>query len=214
MQRDMKYFAFIFCLLATGNFVSAVRIANESGAPISQSTAAYEIYIQKIEDFFNKTRQFSAQFIQTDQNNHKSYGYFLIKNKKLKLEYTNPETKVIIIKNNSVIIYDKNLHEKTKTSVYSSPFSFLLKANVKLREYMNILNISDSATELSVVLSTKNEDSSTIVLQFSKEPFMLKGWELLNGRLPDDANYYATKIELQNHNLNPRISDKEFNEYD
>lgn len=167
-------------------------------------------YIEKVEVFFNKIKQLSANFIQTNKFGDKNFGNFLIKNKKLKLEYKDLK-KTVIIKDNKLIIYDKNLQEKTVTSIYSSPFYFLLKPNFKLKKYFTIINIEDSGKELIITLRPKNDNQYLITIYFRKEPFIIKGWEIY------DENLYSQKsikIDLTGYDFNKRIDEKEFDVYD
>ena len=171
-------------------------------------------YVKKIEDYFNNISVFFADFTQKNKDGSKSCGYFLMKERKLKMEYTIPATNVVIIKNNKVILFDNELKEKTVTSAYSSPFSFLLRRKIDLRKNLEILAFSEDEKTTSISLRNKNDDNGIMItIYFSKNPITLLGWEIFPNH-KDLKTEMSTKITLHNHDWHRKISDNEFNTYD
>lgn len=178
------------------------------------SNADKEYYIKKIEDFFNRTKLFTAEFLQIDRSGEQNFGYFFIKNRKLKLEYISPPSKSLIIKEGKIILYDKILKEKTESSAYSSPLSFLLKPRIDLHNNLKVLDIKDSSDRISITFCKKDdENDGAITISFSKNPFILVGWEMFISKRFINT-YNSTKIILSHQNLRKKITDEEFDEYD
>ena len=176
--------------------------------------------IKEIERYFNSIDMLFADFKQLDKNGSKSCGYLMMKNRNLKMEYTTPPANIMIIKDQKVTFYDKELDEKTKTTAHSSPFSFLLRRKTNLRENLEILDLHDNETEASLTFRCKNDDSDgssndspVIRMHFSKKPFSLLGWEIFSSRKHIRTGF-STKIRLLNHNFRRRISDSEFDVLD
>jgi len=80
---------------------------------ISQNISAnnIELYKNKIlTEYFLNFSEFSSSFLQSDQETNEE-GKLYIKNKRLRIEYTNPSNILVIIAKNKAMYYNKDLEE-------------------------------------------------------------------------------------------------------
>jgi outer membrane lipoprotein-sorting protein len=172
-------------------------------------------YIKKAEEYFNAIGTFEADFVQIDKHGHGALGHFFLKRPYLmKMDYRDPPTQVIIAKNNKITHYDRELKEKTETSAYSSPLSFLLEPQINLERHLKVLAVRDGNDEFSLKLCKKDEETEwAIILVFAKNPLALKKWILLEDKKSASADG-NTEVYLRNHKSGHDISDKEFEKFE
>jgi len=116
--------------------------------------------------------------------------------------------RILIAKDNKVIYFDKELNEKTVTSMYSSPLSFFMESTIKLDA--KILSVVDAHGILSITFCKKNPNvDGAITMVFQKNPFMLLKWEIFSSK-KDINSGDATQIILLNHEFGKKVSDDEF----
>ena len=191
-------------------FFAISAVTNIPAAVESQKTNDQE-YIKQIEDYFNNIKTLKADFVQVDKNGIESFGKFWLKRPySMKMDYIKPATHVIIAKNNKVIHFDKELNEKTVTSMYSSPLSFFMESVIRMENAVKTLSTVDEQGILSITFCKKDPDvDGAIKMVFQKNPFMLLKWEIFNSK--KDLNLWnSTQIILLNHEFGKKISDAEF----
>ncbi|MDR2107270.1 MAG: outer membrane lipoprotein carrier protein LolA [Holosporaceae bacterium] len=157
--------------------------------------------VGETEKYLNSVTTFEADFVQTDRYGEKSFGHFFLKRPFLmKMDYRNPPTRVVIAKDNKIIHYDRELKEKTETSMYSSPLSFLLEKKINLRKNLKVLSVTDEADFLSIKFCRKNEeDEGAVTLVFSKNPLTLIKWTVFSD---SDDESFSGRVEISL--LNPK----------
>lgn len=170
-------------------------------------------WISKIENYFNEELDsVKSDFTQIGSRGNISTGKIFLKRKKglMKLYYNDPNPNVALIKDYKLTHFDRDLKEKTIISVYSSPLAFFLEKKVNLQKNVKVLSQNESPNSVQIKLKKKgSENEGTITLVFSKNPFQLKGWVIL-----ENDNYgRQTQIILENAQFNASISDKEFEKF-
>ncbi len=170
-------------------------------------------WISKIENYFNeKLDSVKSDFTQIGSRGNISTGKIFLKRKKglMKLYYNDPNPNVAIVKDYKLTHFDRDLKEKTIVSVYSSPLAFFLEKTVNLQKNVKVLSQNESPNSVQIKLKKKgSENEGEITLVFSKNPFQLKGWVVL-----ENNNYgRQTQIILENAQFNASISDKEFEKF-
>lgn len=153
--------------------------------------------LKKISENYNKYLTITSNFKQTDSNGEKNYGFIIFdkKNNKARIEYTSKQLR-IIINNNSIMIEQVDLQEKTFLPLTSSPFKYIISDNPFNKVDLNITNINSSKESTTVSISSKNKQfSGSIMLMFNKY-YYLSGWVIL------DELGNKTTITLLNTNYN------------
>ncbi len=170
-------------------------------------------WIEKIENYFNtELDSVQSDFTQVGSRGNVSTGKIFFKRKKglMKLYYNDPNPNVAIVKDYKLTHFDSDLKEKTIISVYSSPLAFFLEKKVDLKNNAKVSALDESLNSLTVTLKKNgDEDEGAITLIFSKKPFQLKGWVIL-----ENNNYgRQTQIILKNAQFNAKFDDKEFDRF-
>jgi outer membrane lipoprotein-sorting protein len=175
-------------------------------------------YTKSIEDYLNGIKSLKAEFIQIDKDFKQSTGIFYIKRPNLmKMDYLQPNTHVMIIKDNKVSHYNRELREKTETSIYSSPMAFLLDRKIDLRSNVNVLSLIEKENYVVITFCKKNDsDDGAIALVFlrdllaKKDPRALDQWIIFK----DKENLHDTvQIILINKQVDVVIPNKEFSTF-
>ena len=170
-------------------------------------------WIEKIENYFNtELDSVQSDFTQVGSRGNVSTGKIFFKRKKglMKLYYNDPNPNVAIVKDYKLTHFDRDLKEKTIISVYSSPLAFFLEKKVDLKNNAKVSALDESLNSVTVTLKKNgDEDEGAITLIFSKKPFQLKGWVIL-----ENNNYgRQTQIILKNAQFNAKFDDKEFDRF-
>lgn len=199
-------------------FFALLSITFVSGKQKEISDGDIQKDLKRIEQFFNSINTFKSDFIEINSKGMQNSGFFILKRRPamLKMDYTIPPTKIIIVKNNKVNYYDKELKEKSITSVYSSPLAFFLDSKVNIRDNLETISHLKTNSTLVVVFRKKNdtdEENGVVALVFSLKPFQLAGWEIY--RKSDQMDIETPIcVYLKKQKINQKISDDEFKGYD
>jgi outer membrane lipoprotein-sorting protein len=180
-----------------------------------QPGISHDAIFKKIENYFNGLQTISANFMQVDREGRQSTGRFVLKRpNKMKLDYLDPATNIVIAKNSKIMHYNKELKEKSMTSAHSSPLSFFLDPVIKLRSNLRIVRAEETSQRLSVTFCKADEDiDGAITVVFSQNPFQLLQWEIFSSK-KDIPSGNSIKILLLQPNFNGKVSEKEFGGYD
>lgn len=170
-------------------------------------------WIGKIENYFNsELDSVQSDFTQIGSRGGISVGKIFLKRKKglMKLYYNDPNPNVVIVKDYKLTHFDRDLKEKTIVSVYSSPLAFFLEKRVDLKNNAKVTALDESPNSITITLKKPGEENEgAITLVFSKNPFQLKGWIVL-----ENNNYgRQTQLILKNTKFNTTFSDKEFDSF-
>lgn len=173
------------------------------------------LWISAMKNFLQSDLNFfQSDFEQKDSSGNISKGkLYLMANKgQMKLKYLPPNPNVITVKDFKMTHYDRELKEKTVISIYSSPFAFLLDKNLDFDKNVKVLSVEERDNIVGIKLC-KNDDEieGAIVLVFSKKPFKLLRWVVLERK--DDDYCRKTVITLENPNYKARFSNKEFKSF-
>jgi outer membrane lipoprotein-sorting protein len=165
-------------------------------------------YLQKISAFLDGLTTLEADFLQFDENGNVIRGHIWLKKPSL-MKMRTPAY-VIILKDDKVAYYDLGLKEKTVTSAYSSPLSFLLQKRADLRSHLNVLSAQESGDVLSITVCKKDpEADGAITLIFTKDTFRLCGWKLHTNRAQPEASR-TISVMLSDQKINQGIPRAEF----
>ncbi|MDR0677395.1 MAG: outer membrane lipoprotein carrier protein LolA [Holosporaceae bacterium] len=170
-----------------------------------------EDYLKEVQEYINGLTTFEADFIQTNESGKVSYGRFFLKRPRLmKMIYTNPPTYVTVAKGTKITHYNRELKEKTETSIYSSPLSFLLEKKIDFKK-IRVLSMRNSSDTIAMKFCKKDEDSEgAITLFFSRNPLKLQKWIIF----PNKNNRTGSMgILLVNSKAKHNIPDEEFTKF-
>lgn len=138
---------------------------------------------KQIEDYLNNIKTLSATFVQMASNGNSAEGkIYIAKPNKIRMEYNDP-TSVLIVGDGSFIVYnDKELDQVTHIDYDDIPATLILANNLKIDGHnLKISDFySDSGTMIATLEYPKKPDISPITLTFEKDPFELKQWKIVD----------------------------------
>lgn len=151
-----------------------------SGALAASPTAAE---IKQIEDYLNNIKTLSATFVQTASNGGSAEGkIFIAKPNKIRMEYNDPTSVLIVGDGNFIIYNDKELDQVTNIDYEDIPATLILANDLKI-DGKN-LKVSDFYSDSGIMVVTleypKKPEINPITLTFEKDPFELKQWKIID----------------------------------
>ncbi|MDR2646342.1 MAG: outer membrane lipoprotein carrier protein LolA [Holosporaceae bacterium] len=171
-------------------------------------------YVAEIEEYLNNLKTFESDFVQRDRSGRCSTGHFFLKRPFLmKMTHGNPPNLVVIARGKKIVYYDRELKEKTETTIYSSPLSFFLEPRIELRKNVKVLFVRDDGDAVSIKFCRQNaEDDGTVMLLFSKKPITLRRW-VISSNGDDSLSGVSTEISLFNWKSGHSIPNEEFQKF-
>ena len=166
------------------------------------SFAEEKIDKDKIFDYLENINEFSASFIQI-QENDVSEGLLYIGFERLKLEYTSPSELIFILKKNRGMLYNPDLKEvqyfNTKNSAGQIFFDLFYNKN-----FFEDSKIISNSQEITVDKEIDFDDSKyKINILFENFPLNLR-------KISVDNSDTVTFFSITNHNYNPKLDKKIF----
>lgn len=138
--------------------------------------------IAKVENYLNNIKTLSARFVQNTSNGAMSEGnIYVAKPNKIRMEYADPES-ILIVGNGDYIVYnDKELDQVTNIDYKDIPASLLLANDVKIDgKNIKVEDFHKDGGMMSVSLKYAKGNTGPITLMFSNQPFELKQWRIVD----------------------------------
>lgn len=162
--------------------------------PIS-AKASQEEALRQIETYLNSIKTLEADFVQTSSNGGTAEGkLYIAKPNKIRMEYDDPTSVLIVGDGNYIVYNDKELDQVTHIDYDDIPASLILANDVKIDgKNIKASNFYQDAGITSVTLDYKDKgDVGPITLLFSNSPLELKQWKIV------DPQNIEVKISLYN----------------
>lgn len=162
--------------------------------------------IANVENYLNNLKTLSAQFVQTASNGSSADGrIFIAKPNKIKMDYDEP-TSVLIVGNGDYIVYnDKELDQVTNIDYEDIPASLLLTDKVEIDgKNLKVTDFYKDSGTTEMTLEYAKGSTGPITLVFSNQPFELKQWKIV------DPQSIEVSISLYNVQKDEPISDDTF----
>ena len=174
-------------------------------ANIAQAQTAQDI--KQIENYLNNMQSLQADFMQTASNGNTSEGkLYIAKPNKIRMEYADPTSVLIVGNGNYIVFNDKELDQVTNLDYTDVPATMILANTIKIDN--NLLKIDDFYKDSGTTSITLTPPSFTnvgpITLVFTNSPFELKQWKIID---PQD-----TEVTLSMYNVvrNAKLNDDLF----
>lgn len=149
-------------------------------------------FLEKAESYLNTLRKVQAPFIMTTPEGGSVTGTFYLKKPgKLRFEYDDPIKDFIVADGTFIYFYDAELGSQSHAFIGQTLADFVVRDNIDLSEDVKIVDVINESNKSYIIL-TQEEDpaAGALTLEFSKEPFRLKSWEVL------DSAGNITKVRL------------------
>jgi len=158
----------------------------------------------KIRNYFNSLQDMKAQFVQVDEYGNTQTGkLFLSIPGKLRWEYNTPREVVMIMHENKVYYYDKELDHGSHYIGNKGLASIFSGRDVFSLESIKVLSVTGN-DDTSKVLFGNTESPEKIMLIFNNNPFSIEGL------LIENENKDKVAIQLNNTKINDGIDNKLF----
>jgi outer membrane lipoprotein-sorting protein len=161
--------------------------------PIDPATA-----IQKANAYFSSNSTMIGDFVQISGDGRRSEGKIYVQRPgKLRFEYALPATLEIVADGMSVAVVDRKLGTRDVYFISQTPLKFLLKDQIDLSRDAQVVNVSNDANTVSILIEDKSTFGGTsfIKLMFDPVKFTLKQWQIT------DPQGYETLVSLFNVDL-------------
>ena len=158
--------------------------------------------IEDIQSYFLNFKTLKADFIQIGPNGNISKGkIFIDLPGKIRLDYTKPNKLLITSQGFWLVIQDRKMKQTNNVPINETPLDFLLGKKINVRnENLEISVKKETGVILMTVKDLKKYNQSTLVMEFSEKPIMLKKWVI------EDEFKNKTSVLLQNLNIGTKIS--------
>ena len=172
-----------------------VAIAICIGLVTNQALAQKNQDLQTIEQYLNSIKNLEADFVQTSSNGGTAEGkIYIAKPNKVRMEYDDPTSVLIVGDGNYIVYHDKDLDQVTHIDYDDIPASLILANDIKIDgKNIKATNFYQDAGITSVTLDYKEKgDIGPITLTFSNNPLELKQWKIV------DPQNIEVKVSLYN----------------
>ena len=149
-------------------------------APAQAQTAAD---IQKVENYLNGIKNLQADFVQMASNGGTADGkIYIAKPNKIRMEYNDPTSVLIVGDGNFIVYNDKELDQVTHIDYDDIPASLILATDIKIDgKKIKVTDFYKDSGSTQITLEyTEKGDIGPITLVFSNEPFELKQWKIID----------------------------------
>lgn len=187
---------FIIFILSANAFAASQEIISKNQSDL-----------KKIEDYLQNIKYLTTNFIQEAPDGTVMTGkFYLSRPGKMRIEYTNPATVLVVVNGNVLTYKDVELDETSYLTTNTTPASLLIKKNISFKDSeIELKNFSKKDGIMKVSLVKKNKaEAGEFTLVFQENPF-----QFLKMEVKDDMDQ-ITKITLKDHNFNNKIDDKLF----
>lgn len=139
--------------------------------------------LRKIEDYLNNLKTLKADFVQMSSNGATAEGkVYIAKPSKIRMEYTAPDS-LLIVGNGDYIIYnDLELDQITNIDYDDIPATVILSNKIKIDgTNLKVTDFYKDAGQTSLTVEMlKNPAVKPITLIFDNSPFRLKQWKVID----------------------------------
>ena len=171
---------------------------------VSTGALASDPYIAKAQEWINNLSTAKARFVQTNPDGTQMDGTFYL-NRPGRLRFEYDEVDDFIVADGLLIhFYDSEIEEASNALIGQTLADFILRKNLNLvdprKSSLIVSETKHSNSVFRMVLVQKDEpDAGKIVLDFDKEPFLLRQWSIYG---PQGS---VTEIALTKLHLNPKL---------
>ncbi len=163
--------------------------------------------LNEISGYLNKMQTAEGEFTQINDDGSISTGTILIKRPgKVRFEYNQPDTALVVAGANTVVIYDKKSNQPPETyPLARTPLSIILAKNVDLGRAKMVTGHKYDGTATTVTAQDpEHPEYGNIQLKFTANPVELRQWII------NDGNGSQTTVILGNLKQGGNIPNNKF----
>ena len=148
-----------------------------------RGAAAGQADLQRIENYLNGLQTLQASFVQMASNGGTAEGkIYISKPSKIRMEYTAPDSILIVGNGDYIIYHDKELDQITNIDYKDIPATMILTQKIHFDgSNLKVTDFYKDRGQTSVTVETpKNKSIKPITLIFDNNPFRLKQWKVVD----------------------------------
>ncbi|MGC1496185.1 MAG: outer membrane lipoprotein carrier protein LolA [Sulfitobacter sp.] len=171
------------------------------------AAAAQKLPLNEISGYLNKMQTAQGEFTQINDDGSISTGTILIKRPgKVRFEYNEPDTALVVAGSNTVVIYDKKSNQPPETyPLARTPLSIILAKRVDLGRAKMVTGHQYDGTSTTVTAQDpEHPEYGNIQLKFTSAPVELRQWII------NDGNGSQTTVILGNLKQGGNIPNNKF----
>lgn len=184
-----------------------IILVNINTPPV-RADATIDDIINKINATYNSKPIITSEFKQIDGSGQVSYGWLALDklNNRARIEYKKQDLR-IIVNNNSIMMEQIKLKEKTFSLLNNSPFKLLFGKSINLQDSnLKITSVKEISVGYAVNLQYNDKNLKTGLTIFFNKNYYLLGWQIL-----DDLKNTTTVILFNTSYRNIGIDKSIFN---
>lgn len=161
----------------------ALSILLGAGLTASVASAQTAEDLKQIESYLNNIKTMKADFVQVSSNGGSAEGkLYIAKPNKIRMEYADPTSVLIVGDGNYIVYNDKDLDQVTHIDYDDIPATLILANDIKIDgKNITASKFYKDPGITSVTLDYKQKgDIGPITLVFSTDPFELKQWKIVD----------------------------------
>lgn len=183
-RKILRVFLFLFVFLSfidRGSVNAKVQSYGSHEAKASPSSHPNP-WINKAEDYLNAITFLKVAFGQDNPDDSLSTGVIYISRPdKMRIEYTSPQSLIILSDGQYLIQYDPQIDESSKTDLELTPAAILLNEHITFTGSIQVTKIEETPTEAHITVEKVGEEGlGNLTFHFQKSPFDLKGWTVID----------------------------------
>lgn len=162
---------------------------------------------EMIERYLNSLSSIKAEFEQINDDGTLDSGKLVIsKPGKMRIDYNEPNHTMILVRDDSMLHYDRDLETESYYPIKSTPLYLILKKDLSLKsEGVQIKEVKKTNNIREITLSNAKEEGE-ITLYFTEngKDLTLVQWKVI------DKQGFVTVVRLSNIRENEKVDNKEF----
>lgn len=174
---------------------------------INAAEIEYQREIKQAETYLSEFDTLSARFTQLNPEGSISQGVIYISRPgNARWEYISPHSSLVIVNEDELSYWDRDLDQVTYADLPPSPINILLDKKTDFNDKVKVAGAINGENSFTLLLESKNYDEEgekeMLTMVFSKNPFKIKRL------MRTDSSGTTTSIELVDLKLDEKI-DKE-----
>ncbi len=140
--------------------------------------------IERAEKYLQDMKTAQSRFVQTTHNGQQLVGtFYLSRPGKLRFEYDPPVENFVVADGTFIYFYDAELDEQTNAPIQATLANFFLRDDFSFSDDLVVDKARESNGLLMITVVQADEpEGGSITFAFSKKPFELKKWRVVDGQ--------------------------------
>jgi len=193
-------------LIAITGFAATAATEQQAAADPAAQAEQDQADVQRIEQYLNQLTTLRARFVQVNSLGAFAEGELYIDRPgHMRFEYDPPHPIVMIVRDGSLLYYNKELKQASFIPVGSTPLRFLAEEDISLSNNAVVTAIERQDATLSVTLIDQGPGyEGELTLVFADQPLSLRKWQIL------DPEGVTIQVGLINPQFGVSIDDELF----